>query len=112
MKLIVHLNYLKQLTLLILMHPFLPILLTRILPVRPSSLMQQLMDLKYFVVTAELDGQRLDKVLNQPCVDGLVHLHLGLVEAVTGITPRMAEARKMGRLMDLAEWVKRTRRFR
>lgn len=62
----------------------------------------QLMDLFYCLVTNELDGKRLDKVLNQPCVDALVHVHLPLAEFMNGGgTELMQEAKTHGRLVDL-----------
>ncbi len=76
---------------------------------KSAAVQQQLMDLSYFVITNELDGQRLDKVINQPCVDGLIHVHLDLVEQLLGgLTPLMTAARAARRLFDLTEVVQLT----
>lgn len=76
---------------------------------RSAAIQQQLMDLRYYVVTNELDGQRLDKILTQPCVSALVHVHLDLVRELGTETPRMRDERQAGRLLDLADWVRLTK---
>jgi hypothetical protein len=76
---------------------------------KAAAVQQQIMDLRYIVVTNEMDGQRLDKILNQPCVDTLVHVHLELAQALNnGGTPMMIAGRAATRLMDLTELVKST----
>jgi hypothetical protein len=76
---------------------------------KAAAIQQQIMDLKYLVVTNELDGQRLDKILNQPCVDTLVLVRLELAQALnSGGTPMMIAARGATRLLDLTELVKST----
>lgn len=72
---------------------------------KSAAIQRQMMNLRYFVITNELDGQRLDKILNQPCVDALVHVHLDLVGHVTAETKLMQRARRDGRLLDLADFV-------
>src|SRR5206468_2287601 len=39
---------------------------------KAAAVRRQVMDLGHYLVTNEFDGQRLDKVLNQPCVNALV----------------------------------------
>jgi hypothetical protein len=76
---------------------------------KAAAVRRQQMGLGYFLVTSEFDPQRLDKVLNQPCVDGLVHVHLDLAtEVAGGMTQLMTAARASRRLFDLAEFVKLT----
>ncbi len=75
---------------------------------KAAAVRRQMVGFRYFVVTNELDGQRLDKILNQPCVDGLVHIHLPLVRRITGETSLMKQAAANGKLMDLAEFVEST----
>jgi hypothetical protein len=77
-----------------------------------AAIQQQIMNLRYYVITNEMDGQRLDKVLDQPCVDGLVHVHLGLVRYVLGsLTAAMNAAITARRLFDLSDFVDLTRRW-
>jgi hypothetical protein len=67
------------------------------------------MHLQHFVITNEMDGQRSDKILNQPCVDGLVMIHLPLAQQLLGgLTPLMTGARAVRRLLDLSELVQAT----
>ena len=71
---------------------------------KSASIQRQEMNLLYFVVTNEVDGQRLDKILNQPCVDALVHVSLDFVDAVNGgFTEFMTAAKAARRLLDLKE---------
>src|SRR5687768_9577518 len=44
---------------------------------KSAAIQQQIMDLRMYVVTSEMSVARLDKVLNQPCIDGLVHVLAG-----------------------------------
>jgi hypothetical protein len=71
---------------------------------KSASIQLQQMNLLYFVVTNEVDGQRLDKVLDQPCVDALVHVSLDFVRTVNvEFTQFMTAARAARRLLDLRE---------
>lgn len=72
---------------------------------KAAAAQQQIFDLGYYVVTNELDAQRLDKIVGQPCVDGLVHVHLRSVEIVRGsaLPASLTVARENGRLLDLAD---------
>lgn len=73
-----------------------------------AAVEQQIMDLRHFVITNELDGQRADKVLNQPCIDGLVMVHLPLVQSIGRLTPLMERSIADNRLLDLTDFVKQT----
>ena len=74
-----------------------------------AAVRRQNMNLQHFVITNEMDGQRSDKILNQPCIDGLVLIHLPLAEHILGhLTPLMAGARGARRLLDLTELVRAT----
>ncbi len=70
--------------------------------------LEQIFDLRYFVVTNELDGQRTNKVLEQRCMDGVVMLHLPLAKTIGMMTETMEEERRKGRLLDLTELVQST----
>lgn len=79
---------------------------------KAAAINRQIMDLTYLVATNETDGQRLDKVINQPCVDGLVHVHLDFVEHLAGgLTPLLTAARGAARLLDLTELAQATYRW-
>ena len=58
--------------------------------------------LLYYVVTNEYDPSRLNKMLDDTCVDGVVHVHKAAVVEVCGLNGRLA------RLIDLADFVKAT----
>lgn len=77
-----------------------------------AAVQQQIMDLQYFVFTNELSVQRLDKILNQPCVDGLIHVHLPSVETIESPSSLMKQAAASGRLFDLVDFVKLTHTWR
>ena len=72
---------------------------------KSAAIQQQLMDLEMYVVTSEMSVSRLDKVLNQPCIDGLVHVHLPAVEQAEPYSKDMKAAMSNGRLMDLVDFV-------
>lgn len=72
---------------------------------RGAALTRGIPDLRYYVVTNELDGQRLGKILNQGCVTALVHVHLELVNEVGGHTDEMEAGVASGRLLDFSDWV-------
>lgn len=75
---------------------------------KQASIQQQNMGVQHFVVTNELDGQRTDKILNQPCIDGLVMVHLPLAQKIGTMTPMMERNIVDGRLLDLSEFVELT----
>lgn len=69
-------------------------------------------EFRYYVVTSESYGQRLDKVMEQPCITGLVHTHLPSVRG--GLTQLMSASRTLGvgrKVHDLAELVAETHRW-
>ncbi len=53
----------------------------------------------YYVVTNEYDPARLNKMLDDTCVDGIVHVHKAAVVEVCGLNGRLA------RLIDLADFI-------
>jgi hypothetical protein len=79
---------------------------------KQAAVQQQNMDLRHFVITNELDGQRTDKILNQPCIDGLVMVHLPLAKTIGTMTPMMERNIEDGRLLDLTEFVTLTRTWK
>lgn len=77
---------------------------------RAAAIQRGIEDLTYYVVTNETGRSRLDKVLNQPCVEALVHVNLGLVERMWGgMTDAMQAAKVSGKLLDLVEFAQLTR---
>lgn len=58
--------------------------------------------LLYYVVTNEFDPSRLNKVLDDTCVDGVVHVHKAAVTEVCKLDGRVT------RLTDLADFVNAT----
>jgi hypothetical protein len=56
----------------------------------------------YYVATNEYDPARVEKPLNDKCIDGVVHVHKPLVTEVCGLDGRL------GQLLDLSELVKRS----
>ncbi|MGI0013595.1 MAG: hypothetical protein ACREBU_09165 [Nitrososphaera sp.] len=58
--------------------------------------------LLYFVVTNEYDPARLNKMLDDSCVDGVVHVHKAAVIEVCGLNGRLE------RLIDLADFTNGT----
>lgn len=75
---------------------------------KAAAIKRQNMKLQHFVITNEVDGQRTDKILNQPCVDGLVLVHLPLLRELGTMTPMMEGAIGAARLIDLVDFVKLT----
>ena len=59
-------------------------------------------NLLYYVVTNEYDPSRLNKMLDDTCVNGIVHVHKAAVIEICGLNGRLT------RLMDLTDFVKTT----
>lgn len=58
--------------------------------------------LLYFVLTNEYDPSRLNKILSDTCVDGVIHVHKKAVLEICELDGRLE------RLMDLTDFVKCT----
>lgn len=56
--------------------------------------------LLYYVATNEFDPARLNKMMSDSCVDGVIHVHKPCIVEVCGMNGRM------GQLIDLADFVK------
>lgn len=78
---------------------------------KAAAVQQQIMDLRYYVLTNELSVSRLDKVINQPCVDGLIHVHLPSVALLEQPSVLMAQAVATGRLVDMADFIRDTAKW-
>lgn len=78
---------------------------------KSAAVQQQVMDLKYYVLTNEMSVSRLDKVINQPCVDGLIHVHLQSVGVLEQPSDLMAHAVATGRLIDMADFIRDTAKW-
>lgn len=61
--------------------------------------------LLYYVATNEYDPSRLNKMLDDICVDGVIHVHKAAVVNVCGLDGRL------GRLLDLVEFLKAVSRW-
>jgi hypothetical protein len=59
-------------------------------------------ELLYFLVTNEYDSSRLKKVIGDPCIDGLIHIHKTAVVDVCGL------GKNLSGLQDLTDLVKAT----
>jgi len=59
-------------------------------------------DLRYYVVTNEFDPARLNKILDDTCIDGVVHVHKRAVVDVCGLDGRLA------RMLDLTDMITHT----
>ena len=79
---------------------------------KAAAVQQQNVDLRHFAITNELDGQRTDKILNQPCIDGLVMVHLPLATTIGTVTRMMERNIEEGRLLDLTQFVELTRTWK
>jgi hypothetical protein len=79
---------------------------------KAAAAQQQNVGLLHFVITNELDGQRTDKILNQPCIDGLVMVHLPLATTIGTVTRMMERNIEDGRLLDLTQFVELTRTWK
>jgi hypothetical protein len=73
---------------------------------KAAGIQQQITNLAYYVVTNEFSAARLDKVLNQPCVDGLVHIHEPLFTTIAG-TAAVAVTTH-AKFLDLVQFVQLT----
>jgi hypothetical protein len=51
---------------------------------------------------------RLDKVVNQPCVDGLIHIQLSSVAMLEQPSELMTHVVATGRLVDMAAFIRDT----
>ncbi|MCH9728730.1 MAG: hypothetical protein K0U84_03435 [Actinomycetia bacterium] len=78
---------------------------------KSAAVQQQVMDLDYYVLTNEMSVSRLDKVINQPCVDGLIHVHLPSVGVLEPPSDLMAHAVATGRLVDMADFIRDTAKW-
>lgn len=54
--------------------------------------------MKFYVVTNEYDPARLSKMIDDHCIDGVVHVHKDAVTKVCGLNGRLEE------LIDLADF--------
>lgn len=79
---------------------------------KAAAVQASIMDLKFFVLTNELSVARLDKVIEQPCVDGLIHVHLPTVALSEKPSALMNQAVANGRLMDMADFIRGTANWR
>jgi hypothetical protein len=73
---------------------------------KAAAIQQQITDLEYFVVSNEFSAARLDKVLGQPCVNGLIHVHSPLFETIAG--PQAVPVVGDPKFLDLIKFVQAT----
>lgn len=75
---------------------------------RAAAVRRQIDPFEYFVVTNEFDGARLEKVLDQPCLEGLIHTSVGVAAEIVPETRRLWS---LPHLFDLEDFVKFTHRW-
>jgi len=56
----------------------------------------------YYVATNEFDPARTDKLIEDKCIDGVLHVHKPLVTEVCGLNQRLTQ------LLDLSDLIRRT----
>lgn len=69
---------------------------------------RQWQDYDYWLVTNELDGQRLVKAIEQTCMGGVVHMNPDLVRLAGGEIRQVVDAQDEGRFLSLPEFVRMT----
>jgi hypothetical protein len=70
---------------------------------KSAAIQQQIPVFEYFLLTNEFSAARLEKVLNQPCVDGLIHVHEPLLTAIAG--PKSQPITSHPKFYDLVDFV-------
>ena len=78
---------------------------------KAAAVRRQIMDLGYYVVTNEMSVNRLDKIIDQPCVDGLIHVHLPSIAELEQPSKLMAQAIATDRMVDLAHFIRDTAKW-
>jgi len=58
-------------------------------PIYKAAASRSRTPLEFYVVTNEFDPARLNKVLSDPCIDGVVHIHKNAVCGVCGLNGRL-----------------------
>ena len=71
-------------------------------PVYKAAALRMRTVLSFFVVTNEFDPSRLAKILADPCIDAVVHVHK------VGVTDVCDQNGRLSRLFDLGDLVKLT----
>lgn len=74
---------------------------------KSAAIQQQIPLFEYFVLTNEFSPARLQKVLNQPCVSGLIHVHEPLLTTIAG--PKASSVTGHPKFYDLVTFVSQTR---
>lgn len=73
---------------------------------KAAAIQHQITNLQFFVISNEFSASRLEKVLRQPCVDGLVHVHTPLFETIAG--PAAVPVSTHPKFSDLVQFVQVT----
>lgn len=73
---------------------------------RAAAARRQIKPFEYYVISSEFDGARLEKVLEQPCVDGLIHTHIPLLRQLTAPDRQLWTYRNLYDLTEFAELTK------
>lgn len=71
-------------------------------PIYKAAALRMRNPLDFYVVTNEFDPARLAKIISDPCINALVHVHRPIITEVCGFNDRL------GNLFDLADLVKLT----
>lgn len=72
-------------------------------PEYKAAAIKRNMQIKYYAVTNEFDPARLNRLVTDGCIDGIVHVHKYAVTDVCGLNGRLHE------MLDLADLVELTR---
>ncbi len=73
---------------------------------KSAAIQQQIPLFEYYVLTTEFSAARLEKILNQPCVDGLIHVHEPLLTTIAG--PAALPVTSHPKFRDLTQFVTAT----
>lgn len=74
---------------------------------KSAAMQQQIPGFSYYVLTNEFSTARLEKLLSQPCIDGLIHVHEPLLTTMAG--PRAQPVTSHPKFYDLVDFVNMTR---
>ncbi|MCX7000685.1 MAG: hypothetical protein NT106_10410 [Candidatus Sumerlaeota bacterium] len=68
-------------------------------PIYKAAAFRSRTHLKFFVCSNEFDPARLDKVLNDDCIDGLIHVHKPCLTEICGLDHRLKSLHDLSELL-------------
>lgn len=74
---------------------------------KAAAVRRQIPNFGYYLVANDFDARRIEKVISQPCVDALVHVHLLLLRHISDDKDKgiLDAAVAQGRLLDLTSFL-------